>query len=159
MRFTLSLVGALAALSLGAPLLAQEAQHRFWDAAIAGDTLAIREAVDDGARIDSLDTRRNPNGRRALNWAALNDRVAAIELLLALGAPLEAENNTGFSALHHAAEAGSIAAARALLAAGADPSHANKAGSSPAQTARELGNVEVAALLEVAERERQAPQQ
>ncbi|MFN2419970.1 MAG: ankyrin repeat domain-containing protein [Gemmatimonadota bacterium] len=123
MRFTLPLVGALAVLCFGGPLRAQDAQARLWDAAIAGDTLEIREAIDDGAKIDSLDTRRNPNGRRALNWAAWNDRVAAIELLLALGAPIEAENNTGFTALHHAAESGSIEAARVLLAAGADPAH------------------------------------
>lgn len=152
------LVGTVAVLSLSAPLLAQDAQDRLWDAAIAGDTLAIRQAVDDGAKVDSLDTRRNPNGRRALNWAAWNDRVDAIQLLLALGAPLEGVNNTGFSALHHAAEAGSVAAARALLAAGADPTHANNAGRIPAETARLQGNVEIVALLQAAERDREAPE-
>ena len=131
MRRTLPLVGALVALSFGVPAFAQDAQARLWDAAIAGDTLVIRRAIDDGASIDSLDTRRNPNGRRALNWAAWHDRVAAIELLIALGAPLEAENRTGFSPLHHAAEAGSIASVRALLDAGADPTHANKDGIRP----------------------------
>jgi ankyrin repeat protein len=132
----------------GSPLRAQDAQGRLWDAAMAGDTLAIRQALADGAKIDSLDTRRNPNGRLALNWAAWYDRVPAIEMLLALGAPIEAENRTGFSALHHAAEAGSLDAARSLLAAGADPMHANKAGRTPAVTAREQGNAEVAALIE-----------
>ena len=111
---------ATGGLLLGAPLLAQDAQSRLWDAAIAGDTPPIRQAVADGAKIDSLDTRRNPNGRLALNWAAWHDRVPAIQLLIALGAPLEAENRTGFSALHHAAEAGSLEAARALLAARPD---------------------------------------
>lgn len=141
---------AVTAILTGSPLVAQDAQSRLWDAAIAGDTLAIRQAVADGARIDSLDTRRNPNGRRALNWAAWYDRVSTIQLLLALGAPLEAENNTGFSPLHHAAEAGSMDAARALLAAGADPMHANKAGRLPAQTARAKGHEDVAALLDEA---------
>ena len=140
-------------------LRAQDAQARLWDAAIAGDTLEIRAAIDDGAKIDSLDTRRNPNGRRALNWAAWNDRVAAIELLLALGAPIEAENNTGFTALHHAAESGSIEAARVLLAAGADPAHVNKVGRRPAETAREQGHLEIVTFLETAERERQAPEE
>jgi ankyrin repeat protein len=78
--------------------------------------------------------------------------VPAITLLIALGAPLEAENRTGFSALHHAAEAGSLEAARALLEAGADPTHPNKAGYTPAQTAREQGHEDVVALLEAAER-------
>jgi ankyrin repeat protein len=158
MRSMLSLVAVLAALSFGAPLVAQDAQARLWDAAIAGDTLVIREAIDDGATIDSLDTRRNPNGRFALNWAAWHDRVAAIELLIALGAPLEAENRTGFSALHHAAESGSIASARVLLAAGADPTHANKAGRLPAETAREQDHPEIAALLEAAVSERKDPE-
>ena len=139
---------AAAVLLFGSSLLAQDAQGRLWDAAIAGDTLAIRQALADGAKIDSLDTRRNPNGRLALNWAAWYNRVPAIELLLAMGAPIEAENRTGFSALHHAAEAGSMDAARVLLAAGADPMHANKGGQTPAVTARAQGNDEVAALIE-----------
>jgi len=140
-------VGALLA---GSPLAAQDAQSRLWDAAIAGDTLSIRQALADGAKIDSLDTRRNPNGRLALNWAAWHNRVPAIEMLITMGAPLEAENRTGFSALHHAAEAGSTDAARALLAAGAYPLHANKAGYTPAQTASEQGNDDIAAMLTAA---------
>ncbi len=151
MRIRLSALLAailIAVLLAGSSLLAQDAQGRLWDAAIAGDTLGIRQALADGAKIDSLDVRRNPNGRLALNWAAWHNRVAAIEMLLAMGAPIEAENRTGFSALHHAAEAGSLEAAQALLAAGADPMHANKAGRSPAVTAREQGNDEVAALIE-----------
>ena len=150
MHRMLPLLFAVAGLLFAAPLLAQDAQSRLWDAAIAGDTLAIRQAVADGAKIDSLDTRRNPNGRLALNWAAWHNRVPAIQLLIALGAPLEAENRTGFSALHHAAEAGSLEAARALLAAGADPGHRNRAGFLPVETATERGNDSVAALLEEA---------
>ena len=139
---------AIAVLLAASTMFAQDAQSRLWDASISGDTLAIREALADGAKIDSLDVRTNRNGRMALNWAAWNNRVAAIEMLLAMGAPIEAENRTGFSALHHAAEAGSLEAARVLLAAGADPGHANKAGRTPAATARELGNDEVVALIE-----------
>lgn len=150
MQRMLPLLFAVGGILFGAPLLAQDAQSRLWDAAIAGDTLAIRQAVADGAKIDSLDTRRNPNGRLALNWAAWHNRVPAIQLLIALGAPLEAENRTGFSALHHAAEAGSLEAARALLAAGADPAHRNRAGFLPVETATERGNDSVAALLQEA---------
>ena len=146
----------LGGLLFASPLPAQDAQSRFWDAAMAGDTLAIRQALADGADVDALDTRTNRNGRRALNWAAWFDRVPAIEALLAAGATLEAENNTGFSPLHHAAEAGSIGAARALLDAGADPGHANKVGRLPIETARERGNDEVAAMLVQAASEKPA---
>ena len=141
-------VTAAAILLFGTSLLAQDAQSRLWDSAIVGDTIGIRQALAEGAKIDSLDVRRNPNGRLALNWAAWHNHVPAIEMLLAMGAPIEAENRTGFSALHHAAEAGSLEAAQALLAAGADPMHANKAGRTPAVTAREQGNDDVAALIE-----------
>ncbi len=150
---------AIAVLLAGSSLLAQDAQGRLWDSAIAGDTLGIRQALADGAKIDSLDVRRNPNGRRALNWAALHNRVDAIEMLLANGAPLEAVNRTGFTALNHAGEAGSLEAARALLAAGADPAHANNAGYAPAMTARENGHQEVAVLIEAAAAAQESPRE
>lgn len=141
---------AVGALLAGSPLAAQDAQGRLWDAAIAGDTLEIRQALADGAKLDSLDTRRNPNGRMALNWAAWYNRVPAIQMLIAAGAPIEAVNRTGFSALSHAAESGSADAARALLAAGADPAHPNNAGYTPTEIARENGNDDIAAMLEAA---------
>lgn len=130
----------------------QDAQARMWDAAIAGDTAAIGAALAAGARIDSLDTRRSANGRRALNWAALNNRANAIRFLVARGAPVEAENRTGFTALHHAAEAGALEAAQALLALGADPTHLNAGGVRPSEIARERGFTAVADALEAAER-------
>lgn len=131
---------------------AQDAQAQLWDGSISGDTAAIRQALAAGAKIDSLDVRRNPNGRYALNWAAFYNHPAAIRILLAAGAPIEGENRTGFSALNHAAEAGALDAARVLLAAGANPGHANKEGVVPAETARVRGFDAVASLIEAAER-------
>ena len=124
-----------------------DAQAALWEGAIQGDTAAIAVALQQGAAIDSLDTRINPNGRRALNWAAWYNRVPAIRFLLAHGASLEARNRTGFTALHHAAEAGSMDAVEALLAAGADPEARNYLGRQPAETAISKGNVDVAAVL------------
>jgi ankyrin repeat protein len=123
-----------------------------WDAAISGDTVALAAALAAGARLDSLDLRRAPNGRLALNWAAINNRVSAIRLLLAYGAAIEATNITGFTALHHAAEFGSFEAARVLLAAGADPTHRSTDGQKPAERAKEEGHLDVAQLIEAAER-------
>ena len=140
-----------------APLAAQTPQERLWDAAIAGDTAAIRAAAREGAKLDALDTRRARNGRFALNWAALNDRVPALRVLLDLGAPLEAENLTGFTALHHAAEAGSLDAARFLLSVGADPVHGNAAGRLPRETAEAQGFSEIVTLLAAAERGQRPP--
>ncbi|HYS97823.1 MAG TPA: ankyrin repeat domain-containing protein [Candidatus Dormibacteraeota bacterium] len=102
--------------------------------------------------IEGLDRRSSQNGRRALNWAAINNRVDAIRFLLAHGAAIEATNFTGFTALHHAAEYGSLDAARVLLAAGADPKHTNLEGVTPLARARQEGHLDVAELLEAAER-------
>ena len=67
-----------------APAALQTPQTRFWDAAISGDTVALAAALRDGANIDSLDRRTARNGRRALNWAALHNRVDAIRFLAAM---------------------------------------------------------------------------
>jgi uncharacterized protein len=130
----------------------QTPQTRLWDAAITGDTVALASALRDGANVDSLDRRTARNGRRALNWAALNNRVDAIRFLLAHGANIEATNITGFTALHHAAEVGSLEAARVLLAAGADPKHTNLEGMTPAGRAKQEGFTELAELILAAER-------
>jgi len=151
-RLLLLLIG-VALLAANAPIAsAQDPQSQLWDAAISGDTAAISQALAAGAKIDSLDTRRNQNGRRALNWAAWYNRAAAVQLLIEKGAPLEAENRTGFTPLHHAAEAGSLDAARILLANGADPNHGNNEGRLPAETARANLHIDVAELIEAAVR-------
>ncbi|MEP7324576.1 MAG: ankyrin repeat domain-containing protein [Gemmatimonadota bacterium] len=142
------------ALMVAAPRLAvaQDAQSQLWDGSMSGDTAAISQALGAGAKIDSLDTRRNQNGRRALNWAAWYNRAAAVRLLIEKGATIEAENRTGFAPLTHAAEAGSLDAARILLANGANPTHANGEGLTPAAVARAHGHLDVAELIEAAER-------
>jgi ankyrin repeat protein len=131
-----------------ASLSAQSAQDRLWDASMRGDTTAMAAALKDGAQIDSLDTRRNPNGRRALNWAAWYDHSAAVRLLTSGGAQVNLANRTGFTPLHHAAENGSLSAARALLAAGADPDAANGQGQLPGDVARDRSHPDVAALID-----------
>ena len=136
---------------------AGDPQALLWDGAMQGDTVVMAAALRSGAVIDSLDTRRNPNGRRALNWAAWYNRVPAIQFLLAHGAPLEARNITGFTALHHAAEAGSVEALEALLKAGADPRAANNAGRLPVETARERGQVKVVMILHTVPSPKAAP--
>jgi ankyrin repeat protein len=57
----------------------------------------------------------------ALAWAARNDRVAALELLVARGAQIEADVYRG-TALSWAAACGRVAAVRSLVRLGADPS-------------------------------------
>jgi uncharacterized protein len=124
------------------------AQERLWDAAIAGDTVALGRALTDGAKVDSLDVRRSQNGRMALNWAAWHNHAPAIRFLVAHGAPVNGVNRTGFTALHHAAENGSADAAAALLDVGADPAWPNGAGQTAAEVARERGHPAIAERIE-----------
>ena len=128
-------------------LSAQSPQDRLWDAAVAGDTAAIRSAVAAGAKIDSLDRRVSVNGRYALNGAAWHNRVPAVALLLQLGADIDAANVTGFTALHHAAENGSLEAARALLKAGADFTRTTHAGATAEDVATARDKAAVLQIL------------
>jgi ankyrin repeat protein len=104
--------------------------------------------------VDSLDVRTNPNGRRALNWAAWNNRVSVIRILVARGATVNSTNLTGFTPLHHAAESGSLEAAVALLAAGADPGRLTGDGETPSDVARRRGFPTIADSLDAAARRR-----
>jgi ankyrin repeat protein len=130
------------------PAPAPGAQERLWDASMEGDTIATAKALAVGAAIDSLDQRRSPNGRRALNWAAWFDRPEAIRFLVAHGATVNLANLTGFTPLHHAAENGSLAAAKALLELGADRNALNNEGETPADVARRRNHPEVAGEIE-----------
>ena len=125
-----------------------QAQADLWDAAIAGDPAGIEAALAAGADVNALDTRSSRNGRRPLNWAASNNRVTAIQLLLKRGADVNAQNLSGFTALAHAAEAGAAEAAKVLLAAGADTTLKTQAGSTAAEVARQNGHPDVAQLID-----------
>lgn len=149
-RTAILLAGLLAGTLASSPAHAQDYQAQLWDASISGDTVAIAQALDGGAKIDLLDTRSNPNGRRALNWAAYNNRGPAIKLLIARGAGLNLTNLSGFTPVHHAAEAGATDALNILIAAGADLTIPNARGSLPLDTARAQGHAEAVVLLEAA---------
>jgi ankyrin repeat protein len=140
------------ALVVAPPARAQAAQLRLWDAAARGDTVELLRALADGGVVDSMDFGHSVNGRRALNYAALNNHPDAIRILLAHGAAIDSTSVTGFTALHHAAERCSLEAARALLAAGADAARPSADGEAPATRARRDGCVAVADLIEAAER-------
>jgi len=152
LRVPFRLVVLLAAIASVRPLAAAAqgtgAQEQLWDAATQGDTAAMATALRRGAVIDSLDTRRNPNGRRALNWAAWYNHPVAIRFLIARDATVNLANGTGFTPLHHAVENGSLDAARTLLALGADRTLRNRFGRRPVDLARLRGRADLAALLD-----------
>jgi ankyrin repeat protein len=126
---------------------ASEATKDLWKAAQSGDVAGIAAALKAGADIEGIDFSENRNGRRALNYAALNNHPAAIEALLAAGANIESQNRTRFTPLHHAAEAGSIEAIEILLKHGANKKAKMYRGGIPQQIAEFKGHREAALLL------------
>jgi ankyrin repeat protein len=108
------------------------------DAVLARDLAMVRKLVGEGADIHGLDTRpqvAGANGRRPLNFAALQNDTAMIELLLELGADINRQNRSGFTPLHHAVEAEALEALALLVERGADTTIENGRGLTPGQYA------------------------
>ncbi len=117
-----------------------------WDAVIAGNVTDAIISIKAGADVNGLDTRREPNGRRPLSWAAIRNDTA-IRALLDAGANINSANRTGFTPLHHAAEAGSKEAATLLITNGANLTLRNMYEQTPEQTATASHHPEVAEIL------------
>ncbi|WP_374310728.1 ankyrin repeat domain-containing protein [Dongia sp.] len=170
-RQLLSHLGGLGILTFAAPLLAacagpggggadsglgrleipdqpaSAATKDLWQAAQDGDVAGVKAALAAGADIEGIDFSENKNGRRALNYAALNNKPDVIEALLAAGANIESQNRTRFTPLHHAAEAGSIDAIKVLLKHGANKRAKMYRGGIPQQIAEFKGHRDAALLL------------
>lgn len=126
---------------------ASQATKDLWHASSVGDVAGVKSALAAGADIEGIDFSENQNGRRALNYAALNNRPEVIEALLAAGANIESLNRTRFTPLHHAAEAGSIDAIKVLLKHGANKRAKMYRGGIPQQIAEFKGHRDAALLL------------
>ena len=130
------------------PDLNKGANAQLWDATMAGNLEGVKEALVAGADINALDTRRSKTGRRAMNWAAYQNRTAILGFLIEQGAELNLTNRSGFTPLHHAVENSAMEAVKVLLEAGADRMIGNKRGVLPIDTARRLGHKDIIYLLE-----------
>jgi len=98
-----------------------------------------------GAVLDAPDA----SGFTALDWAARNGRVEAIQALVAAGADVEARDSgpNGWTPLIHAVHKLQPAAARALLAAGADPNARARNGNVPLLDAAIRGDLALVEML------------
>lgn len=114
-------------------------------AAAAGDLDAVRRAAAQGV---DLDGPGRQEGWTALHWAAYENQLGAVVLLLELGASVDVRGRIGDTALHVAVlrKGCDIAIIAALLVAGADRTIRNDYEMSPADIASNTGG-RLAALL------------
>lgn len=90
------------------------------DAAAGGDVTTIRQLLDAGTPLSSA---MPVTGAQALHHAAANGHVSLVELLLARGASVNAEDVDGATPLVYAAYSGRVEVIKRLLAAGARVDH------------------------------------
>ena len=137
------LVGALAASRLVA---ASAADAPVADAAMRGDSETVRTLLRGGADVNAA----QGDGMTALHWAALNNDLKTMNVLLYAGAATEPLTRVGaFTPLHLASSRGHAAAVARLLEAGGKPGAFTAPGVQPLHLAAEAGNPEaVKALLD-----------
>ena len=119
-----------------------------WFAACQGDTDLVAAYIDAGVLVDALDRRY---GRTPLQYAAGNNNVDIMRLLLQAGATLNSEGSRdkhSNTPLHFAALYGKTEAAHHLLNFGADCMGVNGHGLTPLQVALDNNNAEIAVLLQ-----------
>jgi ankyrin repeat protein len=115
---------------------------RLTDAVRAGNREAVRALLRARADVNAAD----PDGTTPLHWAAQNNDLETVRLLVGAGAKNVA-NRYGVTPLSLAAVNGSAPVADALLAAGADANAVVSRGQTVLMTAARTGNAEVVKAL------------
>ena len=110
-------LGCSVALTLAAACLLRAAATDVADAAMKGNTEAVRALLERKADVNAPQT----DGTTALHWAVRADDLETAELLLGAGAKVSAANRDGATPLLLAAINGNAAIIEKLVAAGADP--------------------------------------
>ena len=109
-----AILSGLVAMSLTGVLAADQPLA---DAARRADWGVVRALVEQGADV----TVRQGDGATALHWAAYWDQVELADLLIGVGADVNAANDLGVTPLWAAAENRSAAMVERLLDAGGEP--------------------------------------
>lgn len=113
------------------------------EAARADDGEAVRAILAGGADANAAE----PDGTRAIHWAAWNDDLGMIGALIAAGADVTAANRYGVSALSMAAVNGNASVLERLLGAGADPMTTLSEGETVLMTAARTGVLDAVQVL------------
>lgn len=116
------------------------------DAAQLGDLEAVRTLLQQGADPNAAQS----DGLTGLHWAALNDKLGIVEILLYAGATVSPITRVGgYTPLHLASQSGHGEVARALLEAGADANAYTSTGVSSLHFAAQADAAEaIRALIE-----------
>ena len=138
---SLTLWGMLAVLWVGS-LVGAGGDLRLLEAVQRGDPGAVRALVEqadvNGSRAD---------GETALQWAAYQDDLETVELLIGAGAELDAANDYGVTALSLACTNRSDPMVRMLLEAGANPNVSQSTGETVLMTCARTGSLASVRLL------------
>src|SRR6266853_6384458 len=140
MRFAYAL---LVAAILAVASVASAAELTLVDAAERGDRATALRILAKGANPNAP----GPDGTTAVMWAASNDDLELVRVLIKAGANVTLKNQFGTSALPEAAVIGSAPVIDALLKAGADANTKNPEGETPLMAAARSGHIEAAKRL------------
>ena len=140
--FRVNATGALALVTL---FWAAAPDSPVADAAMRGDTDAVRTLIQEGADVNAA----QGDGMTALHWAAMNGDGALAEVLIYAGAMVKSKTRIGdYTPLHLASLSGAGDLVGMLLAAGADPNAATTAGGgTPLHYAAQSGSAEAVQAL------------
>ena len=138
-------MGSIVALSL-LLVAASPAESPVADAAERGDLEAVRTLLRDGADANGAQA----DGTTALHWAAINDHVHIVEVLLYAGATVKPITRLGgYTPLHLASRSGHGDVVRALLIGGADANGFTNTGVTALHFAAQSNSAEsIRALIE-----------
>jgi ankyrin repeat protein len=125
------------------PKIAGAANSAVADAAMKGDTGALRMLIQQKADVNAVQA----DGATAIQWAAYRNDVEMADILIAAGADVKLANREGATPLWLAAENGSLRMIGKLLEAGADPNGRTPNGETPLMMAARNGNVAALELL------------
>ena len=118
---------------------------RFTDAAIDGDVSEVKEMLDVGVPVDSVDV----VGRTALQWAVVYHKTDVTQLLLSRGADVNKRSGLHRqTALHKAASNNSTDVIEVLLKHGASTNIKDRNGRTPIDVARAMNREVAVRLLE-----------
>ena len=135
---------AMVVATLGIPSLLAAVEAPVADAAMRGDATSVRHLLQRGTDVNAA----QGDGLTALHWAAMNDDLKMVEMLVYAGANVKASTRIGgYTPLFMASRTGNAAIVGALLDAGADAIAVAATGATPLMLAAASGSADAVTRL------------